>query len=123
MSEAFAAETQPKWIVHLCQKADWQTAREQGVYQAASLGEVGFIHCSRPDQVAAVANRFYAGCPNLVLLWIDPNRLEADLRWEAADADLFPHIYGPLNLEAVRAITDFPAGPDGHFVYDPVDLD
>ena len=120
MPETFEAKIAPKWIVHICQKADWQAALEQGVYQAASLVDVGFIHCSGPDQVVAVANRFYTGCADLVLLWIDPARLQADLRWEAADEDLFPHIYGKLNLDAVQAIADFPADLDGHFYTHPV---
>lgn len=123
MSEAFEAKNQSKWIVHLCQKTDWQAALEGGVYQAPSLEEVGFIHCSRPDQVVAVANRYYAGCTNMVLLWIDPNRLQAELRWEAADQDLFPHIYGELNLDAVQTIADFPAELDGHFSTHPVHPD
>lgn len=120
MPEIFDGEIQPEWVVHLCEKEAWQAALEQGYYRAASLDEVGFIHCSRPDQVRGVANRYYSGCTNLVLLWIDPNRLGASLRWEAADGDLFPHIYGQLNLEAIRAVVDFPADQDGHFSANPV---
>ena len=77
------------WIVHLCQSADWQTALEQEYYRADSLTDVGFIHCSRPEQVVAVANRFYLGRRDLVLLWINPDLLRAELRWEASDGDLF----------------------------------
>ena len=119
MSELDENISQPNWIVHLCQRAAWSAARSSNSYEAASLAEVGFIHCSRPDQVVMVANRYYVGCTDLVLLWIDANLLYAELRWEAADADLFPHIYGTLNLDAVQAVIDFPAAPDGHFYTQP----
>ena len=109
------SSSKQNWIVHLCQSADWQTALEQGYYQADSLTDVGFIHCSRPEQVVAVANRFYLGRRDLLLLWINPDLLRAELRWEASDGDLFPHIYGPLDLDAVQAVVPFPAESDGHF--------
>lgn len=119
MSELHGNISQPYWIVHLCQRAAWSAARSRDSYEAASLAEVGFIHCSRPDQVVTVANRYYVGYTDLVLLWIDPNHLQAELRWEAADADLFPHIYGSLNIDAVQAVIDFPAASDGHFYSQP----
>lgn len=102
-------------IVHLCPRQDWQSARENGEYRAESLDQVGFIHCSRPDQVVEVANRFYRGQSDLVLLWIEPQKVQAGIRWEAADGDTFPHIYGPLNIDAVYAVNDFPAAEDGSF--------
>jgi uncharacterized protein (DUF952 family) len=116
---SFESPRGQNWIVHLCQSADWQAALKMGYYQADSLAEVGFIHCSRPEQVAGVANRYYVGYTDLVLLWIDPDRLQAELRWEAADKDLYPHIYGSLNLNAVQAVVAFPAASDGHFYTDP----
>ena len=111
--------TEPPTIVHLCERAAWQEALLQGEYRAASLALEGFIHLSRPDQVVAVANRFYRGMQNLVLLWVAPQRLQADLRWEAADQDTFPHLYGPLNISAVIAVTDFSPDPDGVFRTSP----
>jgi len=65
-----------------------------------------------------VANSFFTNLPGLVILVIDPSRLKPEVRWEAgtdkAD-ELFPHIYGPLNLEAVVRVLDFEPGPDGMF--------
>lgn len=119
MSEPLENKSQPTWIVHLCQSAAWSAALTRNLYEAASLAEEGFIHCSRPDQVVTVANRYYVGYTDLVLLWIDPNHLNAELRWESSDTDVFPHIYGALNLEAVQAVMDFPAAPDGHFYIQP----
>ena len=111
--------TEQPTIVHLCERTAWQEAQRQGEYRAASLTQEGFIHLSRPDQVVAVANRFYRGMQSMVLLWVAPQRLQADLRWEAADQDTFPHIYGPLNISAVIAVTDFSPDPDGVFRTSP----
>ncbi len=119
MSELLENNSQPNWVVHLCQRAAWSAALKGNSYEAASLAEVGFIHCSRPDQVVTVANRYYVGFTDLVLLWIEVNHLHAELRWEAADADFYPHIYGTLNFDAVQAVIDFPAAPDGHFYTQP----
>ena len=68
----------------------------------ASLFEEGFIHLSAtPQQVAWVANRFYADVPDLVALVIDEARLDAPLRWDETPDGRFPHLYGPLNREAI----------------------
>jgi len=106
---------QRQYLVHLCTRAAWQAAQDAGNYQPPSLAAEGFIHLSRPDQILKVANTFYRGLAEAVLLWIDPTRLQAALRWEAVDADLFPHLYGALNLEAVAAINDLIPDQDGVF--------
>lgn len=102
-------------IVHICEWAAWEEAQRAREYRPASLGAEGFIHASEPGQVLGVANRFYAGKTDLLLLWIDPQRLRPELRYEQADGDLFPHIYGSLNLDAVVAIYPFPPDADGIF--------
>jgi uncharacterized protein (DUF952 family) len=102
-------------IVHLCRCGEWDAALEAGEYQAASLQEVGFIHCSRPEQMLWVANRYFHGMDELALLWIDPHRVACEIRWETADGQVFPHIYGPLNLEAVVAVGELSPDPDGTF--------
>lgn len=108
-------------IYHITTRAAWQAAQAHGQYIAPSLATEGFIHFSRANQVTGVANAFYAGQNGLVLLEVDVARLSADLRWEPpahpggvapqvqphAD-DLFPHLYGPLNLDAVRAVRLYP---------------
>lgn len=113
--------TAPGWIVHLCPQTVWLAALSSGEYRPASLDSEGFIHCSRPEQVTAVANRFYRGLTGLVLLWIDPRQVAAEIRWEPADGQVFPHIYGSLNITAVLAVREFDPGPDGVF-YQPVGL-
>ncbi len=119
-------------ILHITERAAWQAAQAAGEYRAPSLAAQGFIHCATAAQVIAVADAFYRGQAGLVLLGIDPARLAADLRWEppdppagspapaAAPGERFPHLYGPLNLEAVVRVDDFPPGPDGRFTLPPV---
>jgi uncharacterized protein (DUF952 family) len=112
-------------IYHITQAAEWQPGQP---YRAASLAREGFIHLSRIDQVLGVANAFYAGQRGLLLLEVDPERLTSELRWEAPvhpsqpalgtplPESLFPHLYGPLNPEAVLAAHPFQPGTDGIFV-------
>lgn len=96
-------------IHHLALAADWQEAIRAGVYcrstRGLSLEQVGFIHACFAHQLAATQARFYADGPDLVLLSIDPARLTVPLRLEppAGSEELFPHIYGPLALDAVVA--------------------
>jgi uncharacterized protein (DUF952 family) len=106
----------------------WLAAQGEGRYLAASLESEGFIHCSKPDQLVAVAEKFYGGQSGLVVLVIDPGRLVPGLKWEApADGgppgveggDLFPHVYGPINLEAVVEVLDLAADGEGHFSLPP----
>lgn len=112
-------------IYHITHTSHWQPGQP---YQAESLAREGFIHFSRLDQVLGVANAFYAGQSGLLLLEVDVNRLTSEVRWEApvhpsgAPAgsipaeSLFPHLYGPLNPEAVLAAHPFAPGEDGLFV-------
>ena len=109
-----------EFILHATTRAAWSAAQAQGQYFADSLAGQGFIHCSRPEQILRVANSFYAGQSGLVLLVIDPQRLTSELRWEPGTdlaTELFPHVYGPINLEAVLQAIDFEPGPDGKFHY------
>ena len=94
-------------LVHICLRQDWEQGVQAGEYRTASLDGVGFIHLSRPEQIKGVAKRYYAGIQRLVLLWIDPHKLSAEIRWEQSDGQIFPHLYGPLNLEAVQSVGDF----------------
>ena len=104
-------------IFHICQEKDWESAQEAGVYTADSLESEGFIHCSEKGQVAKVANSFYKGIEGLVLLHISIDNIEAKIRWEEVEGEGFPHIYGPINLDAVVGVKTFEAEEDGVFVY------
>jgi glutathione S-transferase len=99
-------------LFHLALKGDWEQAQDSGTYQWSTRGmrltEVGFIHCSWQEQVPKTFERFYADAGEIVLLEIDPTRLTSPLRADAIPTgDLFPHLYGPLPIEAVRSITPY----------------
>jgi uncharacterized protein (DUF952 family) len=100
-------------IVHIVEKSRWEQAQRDGEYRAVSLATEGFIHSSRPEQVLQVANHFYRGVPDLLLLWIDPQRLLAPLRFEASEGGIFPHIYGALNLDSVLRVCELKPDADG----------
>lgn len=104
-------------ILHITTRDEWEAARELGIYRLDTLDTEGFIHCSTPEQVLGPANEFYRGRSDLVLLVIDPERLAADLVYEDlyGSGIAFPHIYGPLNLDAVAGVVPFPPRPDGTF--------
>ena len=102
-------------IVHICSTEDWQSAQTVGEYWAESLESEGFIHFSRPDQAVDTANRYYAGRRDLLLLWVDSQALVAELRWEISHGDRYPHLYGPLNLEAVSRVSPFLPDYEGVF--------
>ncbi len=103
-----------QWIYHLALADEWRQAQAQGLYERSTRGQslesVGFIHASGADQVEATYGRFYADAGEVLLLTIDPGRLTASVRWEPAPAtgECFPHIHGPLPLEAVLAAEPFP---------------
>lgn len=112
-------------IYHIITRSGWEQALAAGRYAPPSLAAEGFIHCSRAHQVAAVANALYRDVPDLLLLCIDSGRLLHPLRDEppahpaGAQAplpdgmQLFPHLYGPLNPDAVIEVRELRPGPDG----------
>jgi uncharacterized protein (DUF952 family) len=103
----------PGYIVHIISGPDWEEALATGEYRPASFAREGFIHYSRPEQVLWVVNQFYSKAEDLMLLWIDPAQMNAPLRWEPVDDQVFPHGYGPLNLEAVVKISRLNPDEDG----------
>ncbi|MFB9995267.1 DUF952 domain-containing protein [Deinococcus oregonensis] len=106
-------------IVHLTTHADWEQAQQAGQYSHPSLLADGYIHCSTPteEQVIAVANAYFVGQTNLLLLQIHPERLTSSLKYEEYEdsGNFFPHVYGPINLDAVVRVSDFLPAPDGFF--------
>lgn len=105
-----------KLILHITPRSHWQQAQQLGYYQADSLSTEGFIHCSDIHQVVGAANRYYRGQPDLVLLCINPAFLQSELRYDrVATGEFFPHLYGPLNLDAVVQVLEFPPNQVGEF--------
>ena len=112
-------------IYHLTSRQAWRDAQQRGEYRAESLESEGFIHCSTETQVLPVAEMYYKGQPDMVLLKIDPALLSSELRWEppsggapppgVPEGDLFPHIYGSINLDAIQRVYDLESNPDGSY--------
>jgi uncharacterized protein (DUF952 family) len=104
-------------ILHITTQEAWQTAVAAGEYRADSLASEGFIHCSTAEQVLMPANQLYTGQTDLILLTIHPAKLTAELVYEDCyeTGHQFPHVYGPLNLDAVTGFVAFPPNRDGTF--------
>jgi uncharacterized protein (DUF952 family) len=109
-------------ICHIVKRNEWMPAVARGSYAPASLRDEGFIHCSTIAQVIDTANRFYRGQDELVLLLIDESQLKAELKYEApammhgeSAGELFPHLYGELNVDAVVRIVELRCEADGSF--------
>ncbi|NJC98473.1 MAG: DUF952 domain-containing protein [Anaerolineales bacterium] len=112
-------------IFHITSRKDWETAQSKGEYRAESLQTEGFIHCSTLAQVLPVAEKFYKGQSGLVLLVIEPTLLSSTLKWEppsggapppgVPEGDPFPHVYGPIDLDAVVNVVDFIFDSNGTF--------
>src|SRR5512140_3134097 len=118
-------------ILHVTSRKAWIDATRAGQYSAPSLESEGFIHGSTLKQVLPVAAKYYKGQPGLVLLEIDPKRLTSELKWESPtggpppgvpEDESFPHIYGPINLEAIVQVLDFEPNSSGDFAL-PASLD
>jgi len=108
-------------IMHIARRKDWEGAKEKGCYRGDTLENQGFIHCSTPGQVIKVANSLYRGRRDLVLLRIDPDRVEPEIRYEG-EGETYPHIYGPLNLDAVTSVLEFQPDDEGFFRTPPSGL-
>jgi uncharacterized protein (DUF952 family) len=120
-------------ILHLLPEAVWREAREHATYRPATYPEDGFVHCSAGDDVMlAVADAVYANTSDQLVVWeVDESRLTSPVRWEAAEpapppgvspATRFPHVYGPINLDAVTGARRLVRAEDGRFVgYTPID--
>jgi uncharacterized protein (DUF952 family) len=104
-------------LLHIITLADWAEAQASGKLTNPSIATEGFIHCSYPDQVLTPANERYAGRDDLQLLVIDPDAVTAKIVVEDSygSGTAFPHIYGPLNVSAVRAVLAFPRAASGNF--------
>jgi uncharacterized protein (DUF952 family)/catechol 2,3-dioxygenase-like lactoylglutathione lyase family enzyme len=106
-----------KQILHITSLVEWEKAKVAGEYTAPSLKSAGFIHCSLAHQIPPVANYNFKGQQGLVILEIDENKLNHEVKYEDLmdEGELFPHIYGPLNLNAVLRVVPFPPEVDGTF--------
>ncbi len=96
------------YIYHVTTKQQWAEAEKLGHYDSDTLATEGFIHCSTEPQVAGVLERYYQGKTGLVKLKIEKSKIERPLIFELAGSinEVFPHIHGALNLDAVVEVTE-----------------
>ena len=106
-------------IYKICPAELWREAQRAGLFRGAPLDlRDGFIHFSTAGQVAETAAKHFAGAADQVLVAIDSALLGGDLKWEPSrGGDLFPHLYGPLSLQAVLWAVPLPLGTDGRHVF------
>ncbi|GAA0868551.1 DUF952 domain-containing protein [Brevundimonas basaltis] len=107
-------------IYKLADRAEWAEARAAGAYNGSAVDRAdGYIHMSTTAQLAETARRHYAGREGLVLVALDPAAMGDALRWEASrGGDLFPHLYGPLPMTAVRVERTLAVRDDGAMIFD-----
>lgn len=90
-------------IFHITGKNTWKAAKNSPEYLGDTLSTDGFIHCCTFEQIEGVIKKWFEGKENLVLLELDTGALLAPLKYENLEGgeELFPHIYGPINTNAV----------------------
>lgn len=104
-------------LIHLPSRHEWKACVCEGLYRPQSLAEGGFIHLCRPEDAVMVANLLFADVEDLLIVAIDSRRLRAELRLnpEKPGAFAWPHLSGPLNLEAVVGVLPYRRRPDGRY--------
>jgi uncharacterized protein (DUF952 family) len=107
------------WLYHITTETEAVTAQHSGEYVPQGFVREGFIHCSHPHQVAAVANRIFRGQRNLVVLKIDATKVGCAIVEENLEggSELYPHIYGRLPISAVAAVLPFHCDEAGIFTF------
>lgn len=106
-------------IYKICPSKLWREAAARGVFDGAPVdARDGFIHFSTGAQAPETAARHFAGEDDLVLIAVASEDLGEALRFEVSrGGDLFPHLYGPLPLSAVRWVRPLTVGPDGRHIF------
>jgi uncharacterized protein (DUF952 family) len=97
----------------------WRAAEAAGRFEGAAIDLAdGYIHLSTAGQVAETAQKYFADMDDLVLVAVDCAALGDALHWEPARGGaLFPHVYGPLSMAAVRWAKPLPLGADGRHLF------
>ena len=104
---------------HLAAAEDWPDDASATSYRPASLASEGFIHCTDGrDRVIETANRYHRGDPRpYLLVTIDLDLVSAEWRYDDP-AEVYPHVYGPLDPGAIRAVEAMRRAEDGRFLLD-----
>ena len=95
-----------KYIYHITSRSWWEAAQKAGQLSSPRFEEEGYIHCSTEQQIAGVLERYFKGQTDLVRLTIEKAKVKPPLVYELAGKlnEVFPHIHGPINLDAVVAV-------------------
>jgi uncharacterized protein (DUF952 family) len=106
-------------VYKLADRVAWQAADAAGSFAGSAVDvRDGFIHFSTAAQVRETAARHFAGQADLLLIAVDADALGDALRWEPSrGGDLFPHLYGPLPLRAVRSVAPLPVDAAGRHLF------
>ncbi len=107
------------FIYHITTREHWEKAIGANEYSHASLNDDGFIHASDKEDVLITAELYFKELEDLVLLAIDPEKVTSPIKYEVVPErnSLFPHIFGPINLEAIVAIPPFKKNISGKFEF------
>jgi uncharacterized protein (DUF952 family)/mannose-6-phosphate isomerase-like protein (cupin superfamily) len=119
-AEVFAEHAfAPAEIYHLAPRREWEHGQRGGLYAPPAFEGDGFIHLCEAEQIAHVGDTYYCGRKDMVLLCVDPAAVRGLLRYEDLDGSgtFFPHLYGALNVDAVRQVR--PLRPDAEGAFHP----
>jgi uncharacterized protein (DUF952 family) len=93
-------------IFHITRRIDWLAHGKEKAFVAADFKREGFIHCCTKEQIAGVIERYFKNQSDLLLLHMDENKLAPELKYEpSTNNEKFPHVYGPINKEAVVEVS------------------
>ena len=106
-------------IYKICTAAEWREADRIGWFRGSAVDlRDGFIHFSTAEQAAETAQKHFSGQRDLVLVAVDAAALGAELKWEPSRGGaLFPHLYGVLDVKAVRRVAPLPLDAEGRHVF------
>lgn len=123
LAETHYSPVMPRVIYKICPAALWREAEREGTFAGAPVDLAdGFIHFSTAEQVQETAAKHFAGRDDLLLIAIEEEKLGPVLKYEVSrGGQLFPHLYAPLPLSAVRWVKTLPLGTDGRHLFPALD--
>lgn len=94
-------------LYHIVRQDHWDKYKVAFIYFSDNFEQEGFIHFSKESQVLGVLERYYKNEDDLILLSIDESKLTSEIRFEySTNNELFPHLYGGLNLDAIVQVCE-----------------
>ena len=102
-------------IYHIATQNEWDDHASAATYAPLAHEKDGFIHCCDLHQLEPVANQYFPGRDDLVVLELVPTKLEPETRFEQSGEEKFPHVYGPINKDAINRVTRVRCNANGLF--------